>query len=203
MFSSIVIFWFWKLWYCEKPCALHFTVKIEILHSKSDFESSLMACERLAALNSVIPSKLMKRGWKYPLKHQEVGQGTPLKDSKLGALINEWVLSVVLKVLFGIHQSFVLLLCFSLWIKHGGHTSGFSCWVLSVTFWSAEAAWVIGNLEPSTYARTQRFLPGLLLLVLIMESRADVSPSSCFNNLFIYLFIIYFHYIEEGLVQAI
>ena len=34
----------------------------------------------------VIPSKLMKRGWKYPLKHQEGGEGTPLKDSKLGAL---------------------------------------------------------------------------------------------------------------------
>ena len=34
----------------------------------------------------VIPFKLMKRGWKYPLKHQEGGEGTPLKDSKLGAL---------------------------------------------------------------------------------------------------------------------
>ena len=34
----------------------------------------------------VIPSKLMKRGWKYPLKHQEGGEGTPLKDNKLGAL---------------------------------------------------------------------------------------------------------------------
>ena len=31
-------------------------------------------------------NKLMKRGWKYPLKHQEGGEGTPLKDSKLGAL---------------------------------------------------------------------------------------------------------------------
>ena len=35
----------------------------------------------------VIPSKLMKRRWKYPLKHQEGGKDTPLKDSKLGALI--------------------------------------------------------------------------------------------------------------------
>ena len=34
MFSSIVIFWFWKVQYCEKPSALHFTVKIQILHSK-------------------------------------------------------------------------------------------------------------------------------------------------------------------------
>ena len=34
----------------------------------------------------VIPSKLVKRGWKYPLKHQEGGESTPLKDSKLGAL---------------------------------------------------------------------------------------------------------------------
>ena len=34
----------------------------------------------------VIPSKLMKRGWKYPLKHQEGGEGTPLKDNKLGAV---------------------------------------------------------------------------------------------------------------------
>ena len=28
----------------------------------------------------------MKRGLKYPLKHQDGGEGTPLKDSKLGAL---------------------------------------------------------------------------------------------------------------------
>ena len=35
----------------------------------------------------VMPSKLMKRGWKYPLKHQEGGEGTPSKDSKLGALL--------------------------------------------------------------------------------------------------------------------
>ena len=34
----------------------------------------------------VIPAKLMKREWKYPLKHQEAGGGTPLKDSELGAL---------------------------------------------------------------------------------------------------------------------
>ena len=27
-----------------------------------------------------MPSKLMKRGWKYPLKHTERGEGTPLKD---------------------------------------------------------------------------------------------------------------------------
>ena len=36
--------------------------------------------------HSVIPSTLMKKGWKYPLKHQEGGEGTPLKYSKLGAL---------------------------------------------------------------------------------------------------------------------
>ena len=28
--------------------------------------------------------------------------------------------------LFGIYESFVLLLAFSLWAKHGGHLSGFS-----------------------------------------------------------------------------
>ena len=38
--------------------------------------------------NRVIPSKLTKRGWKYPLKHQERGEGTPLKDSKLGAQVS-------------------------------------------------------------------------------------------------------------------
>ena len=38
----------------------------------------------------VIPSKLMKRGWKYPLKHQEGGEGTPLKDTKLGALAHHF-----------------------------------------------------------------------------------------------------------------
>ena len=35
--------------------------------------------------HGVIPSKSMKRRWKYPLKHQEGGEGTPLKDSKLEA----------------------------------------------------------------------------------------------------------------------
>ena len=44
------------------------------------------ACEGLAALNTrVIPSKLMKRGSKYPLKHQEGGEGSPSKDSKKGS----------------------------------------------------------------------------------------------------------------------
>ena len=51
----------------------------------------------------VTPSKLMKRGWKYPLEYQEGGEGTPFKDSKLGALSThsfcesatmQWVLSV-------------------------------------------------------------------------------------------------------------
>ena len=36
---------------------------------------------------ALIPSKFMKRGWKYPLKHQEGGKGTPLKNSRLGALL--------------------------------------------------------------------------------------------------------------------
>ena len=45
-----------------------------------------MASEGLAALNTrVIPSKLMKRGSKYPLKHQEGGEGSPSKDSKKGS----------------------------------------------------------------------------------------------------------------------
>ena len=35
----------------------------------------------------VIPSMLMKRGWKYPLKHKEGGEGTPLEDSQLEALM--------------------------------------------------------------------------------------------------------------------
>ena len=39
-----------------------------------------------SSAHTVIPSKLMKRGWKYPLKHQKWGEGTPLKDSILGAL---------------------------------------------------------------------------------------------------------------------
>ena len=51
-FSSTVTFWFWKFSYCEKPCSLHFAVKIQILHSKKDSESSHMACEGLAALNT-------------------------------------------------------------------------------------------------------------------------------------------------------
>ena len=38
----------------------------------------------------VIPSNLTKQGWKYPLKHQEGGEGTPLKVSQLGALISNY-----------------------------------------------------------------------------------------------------------------
>ena len=40
----------------------------------------------ISSEHKVIPSKLMKRGWKYPLKHQEGGDGTPLKYSKMGVL---------------------------------------------------------------------------------------------------------------------
>ena len=42
----------------------------------------------------VIPSKLMKRRWKYLLRHQEGGQGIPLKDSKLRALNEKQHVSV-------------------------------------------------------------------------------------------------------------
>ena len=38
----------------------------------------------------VIPCMLMKRGWKYPLKSQKGGEGTSLKEQKLGALANLW-----------------------------------------------------------------------------------------------------------------
>ena len=38
--------------------------------------------------------------------------------------------------------------CQCLWVKHGSHTSGFSHGMLSVTFWLAEAAWLIDSQEP-------------------------------------------------------
>ena len=51
---------------CEKLCALHSKSK----YYTQDF-LTLESCERLAVLNwhGVIPSKLMNRGWKYPLKY--------------------------------------------------------------------------------------------------------------------------------------
>ena len=87
-----------KIWHfisCEKLCALQSKSK----YYTQDFESSLKACEGLAALKpfplfrlthstklwGLIPNKLME-GWNYPLKQQEGGEGTPLKGSKLGAL---------------------------------------------------------------------------------------------------------------------
>ena len=36
-----------------------------------------------------IPSKLMKREWKYPLKHQAGGEGTPLERQQIGSPDNQ------------------------------------------------------------------------------------------------------------------
>ena len=44
-------------------------------------------------------------------------------------------------------QPFPLLLCFTFWANHGGHSSGFSRWTWYATFWLAEAARVIGSPE--------------------------------------------------------
>lgn len=41
-------------------------------------------------------------------------------------VVSERASLVLLTVWLGIHQSFLLLLCFSLWAKHGGHSSCFS-----------------------------------------------------------------------------
>ena len=59
-------------------------------------------------------------------------------------------LSLILKVLFGIHQCFALLPSFSAWGKYGGYSSGFSRGILFVTLWLAEAALVI-NRQPGTF----------------------------------------------------
>ena len=85
-----------------------------------------------------------------------------------GICRHQWTYSpplLILKVTFKIPQSFdtvALPLLVSqtwwpdfrhftccLWAKRGGHTSGISHVMLFVTFWLAEAAHVIGNLEPS------------------------------------------------------
>ena len=50
-----------------------------------------------------------------------------------------------LKALFRIHQSFAQLLGFSLWSKHGSHSSGFSLKALFVTIWLAEAVCLISS----------------------------------------------------------
>ena len=42
--------------------------------------------------HAVIPSKLMNRGWKYLLKNPGRGEGTPLTERKLGALLWHYML---------------------------------------------------------------------------------------------------------------
>ena len=58
-----------------------------------------------------------------------------------------------MKVSFTIHQSLALLLCFSLWAKHGSHSSGFSSGILFVKFWLADDAQVTAGPEPSVVVR--------------------------------------------------
>ena len=59
-----------------------------------------------------------------------------------------------LMISFWIHRFVALLLCFSLWNKHGSHSSGFSHAMLCVNFWLDEAAWVTGSPEPSFFFNT-------------------------------------------------
>ena len=60
------------------------------------------------------------------------------------------------KNLFGIHTFFALLLsfalCFSLWAKHGGHSSGFSRGILLVIGWSCLGDWQ----SESVHVKTQK-----------------------------------------------
>ena len=56
---------------------------------------------------------------------------------------------LVWKVLFGTHQSFAPSLRFSLWAKHGRHSSSFSGIILILTCSLADAGGVIGTPEPS------------------------------------------------------
>ena len=58
--------------------------------------------------------------------------------------------------LFRFHQSFALLLCSSLWGKHDGHCSEFSCKIFMVMFWLAEAAWELATRDD---ARTSASFP--------------------------------------------
>lgn len=51
-------------------------------------------------------------------------------------------------VLIWIHQSFALLLCLKLRVKHGSHPSCFSRELLFLTFCLAVAAWLIGSPKP-------------------------------------------------------
>ena len=67
--------------------------------------------------------------------------------------INERVPLLILKVLFGINQSFALCLCCSLWGKHGGHSSGFLHGILMVTFWLADTAWWLPTWNPLTFIK--------------------------------------------------
>ena len=57
----------------------------------------------------------------------------------------------IFNILLGIHQLFVLFLCFSSCAIHGGHFSGFSRGILLVTFWLTEAAREMSNPEPSIH----------------------------------------------------
>ena len=80
----------------------------------------------------------MKRWQKHPLKHQEEGEGTPLKDSKLGALPTavicfDWQNDQVLKL----RQIRIKILKIigqntSRWEKKGDNTAKFQTHCVSI-----------------------------------------------------------------------
>ena len=63
-------------------------------------------------------------------------------------VLDECASWLILKVLFGIHQSFTLLLFIHLLVKHGSCSLGFSLRIMIGPVWLAEAARMIDSLKP-------------------------------------------------------
>ena len=68
--------------------------------------------------------------------------------------------SPILMVFFRINKSFILLLCFSLWEKHGSHSSCFLFFSMEYELWHSD--WlkrlVIGSREPCTVVTRSVFI---------------------------------------------
>ena len=63
---------------------------------------------------------------------------------------------------------FPFVVSFSLWGKHGSHSSGFPLTILFVMFWLAETAHMNGSLEPTVLDRSARNFSWFVLLMHIL-----------------------------------
>ena len=77
--TDLAFYWLWE--------AVCITLEIQILHSRFGYTQVLWRAGSPGLTWSDVTSKLTIREWKYPIKNQGGGEGTPLKERRLEALV--------------------------------------------------------------------------------------------------------------------